>query len=92
MFQVCFVLSLGGALFAFKAELEFFGLDERDVNTFYAKVDAMMLADAKRIIREYFPLEDLVFVLIGKASEIESAVKERYAPTTDRKSITQQGF
>ena len=37
------------------AELEFFSLDEREVNTLYSKVDAMTLADAKRIVREYFP-------------------------------------
>ena len=73
------------------AELELFGLDERDVDTFYAKVDAMTLADAKRIVREYFPLENLVFVLIGKASEIEPVVK-KYAKTIDRKGITEPGF
>jgi len=73
------------------AELEFFALDEKDINTLYAKVDAMTLADTKRIIREYFPLKNLVFVLIGKASEIESAVK-KYASTVDRKEITEPGF
>ena len=73
------------------AELEFFGLDEREINTLYAKVDAMTVADATRIIRQYFPLENLVFVLIGKAGEIEPAVK-KYAPTLDKKSITQPGF
>ena len=73
------------------AELEFFGLDEREVNTLYPKVDAMTRADAKRIIREYFPLEKLVFVLIGKASEIEPVVK-KYAKTLDKKGITEPGF
>jgi len=73
------------------AELEFFSLDEREVNTFYSKVDAMTLADAKRIVREYFPLEKLVFVLIGKASEIEPVVK-KYAKTMDKKGITEPGF
>ena len=73
------------------AELELAGLDEREIDTFNAKVDAMTLADAKRIVREYFPLENLVFVLIGKASEIEPVVK-KYAGTIDRKSITQPGF
>src|SRR4029077_20425795 len=34
------------------AELEFFGLDQRDINTLYAKVDAMTLTDAKRTIQE----------------------------------------
>jgi len=73
------------------AELEFFGLDERDVNTFYARVDAMTMADAKRIVRDYFPLENLVFVLIGKASEIEPVAK-KYAKTIDKKNISEPGF
>ena len=52
------------------AELEFFGLDEREIDTRSAKLDAMTVGDAKRIIQQYFPLENLVFVLIGKAAEI----------------------
>jgi predicted Zn-dependent peptidase len=73
------------------AELEFYGLDEREVNTFSAKIEAMTLADAKRIIQQYFPLDNLVFVLIGKASEIEPVAK-KYAPKMDAKSISQPGF
>lgn len=72
-------------------ELELFGLDEREINTLYAKIDAMTLADSQRIIKQYFPLENLVFVLIGKASEIEPVAK-KYAATLDKKSITQPGF
>jgi zinc protease len=73
------------------AELELIGLDEREIDTFNAKVDAMTLADTRRIVRQYFPLENLVFVLIGKASEIEPVVK-KYAETITRKTITQPGF
>jgi zinc protease len=73
------------------AELEFYGLDEREINTFSAKIDAMTLADSKRIIDQYFPLDNLVFVLIGKASEIEPVAK-KYAPKMDTKSISQPGF
>jgi predicted Zn-dependent peptidase len=73
------------------AELEFYGLDAKEIDTFYSKIDAMTLADAKRIIQQYFPLDNLVFVLIGKASEIEPVVK-KYAPKMDTKSITQPGF
>ncbi len=72
-------------------ELEFYGLDEREINTFYAKIDAMTVADSKRIVQQYFPLENLVFVLIGKASEIETVAK-KYAPKMDTKSISQPGF
>jgi len=51
----------------------------------------MDLATAKRVISQYFPLHNLGFVLIGKASEIEP-VARKYAPQVDRKSITQPGF
>ncbi len=73
------------------AQLEFFGLDERDINEYYAKIDAMTLADAQRVIKQYFPLENLVFVLIGKSGEIESIAK-KYAPKIDNRSISQPGF
>jgi zinc protease len=73
------------------AQLEFFGLDERDINEYYAKIDAMTLADAQRVIKQYFPLENLVFVFIGKSGEIESIAK-KYAPKIDTRSISQSGF
>jgi zinc protease len=73
------------------AQLEFFRLDERDINEYYAKIDAMTLADAQRVIKQYFPLENLVFVLIGKSGEIERVAK-KYAPKIETKSISQPGF
>jgi zinc protease len=73
------------------AQLDFYGLDETDVNSIYARIDAMTLQDAGRIIKEYFPLDNLVFVLVGKASEIEPIAK-KYASTFDKKVITQTGF
>lgn len=76
---------------ALLTQLEFYGLDERDINEYYARIDAMTLSDAQRVIRQYFPLDNLVFVLIGKASEIES-VARKYAPKLDTKSINQPGF
>lgn len=78
-------------LAALLTQLEFFGLDERDINEFYAQIDAMTLADAERVIKQYFPLENLVFVLIGKSSEIESAAR-KYAARFDTRSINQPGF
>lgn len=36
----------------------------------------MTLADAQRIIKQYFPLEYLVFALVGKASETEAIAKK----------------
>ena len=73
------------------AQLAFYGLDEREVNEYYARIDSMNLTDARRVIRDYFPLDNLVFVLVGKRSEIEGVVR-KYAPLVDHKSITQPGF
>lgn len=73
------------------AQLEFYGLDEREINSLYARIDAMTIDDARRVIKQYFPLDNLVFVLIGKASEIEDVAK-KYAPKMDTKSISQPGF
>ena len=54
------------------SELVFNGLDEREIDTYYAKIDAATMADVNRVIKQYFPLDNLVFVLVGKASEIEA--------------------
>ncbi len=78
-------------LAALIAELEFYGLDEREVNELYNKIDAMTVADAKRIIDQYYPKDNLVFVLIGKADEIQPVVR-KYAPKVDTKSISEPGF
>jgi zinc protease len=73
------------------AQLEFYGLDASDVNGYYAKIDSMTMADAQRVIKQYFPMDNLVFVLIGKASEIEP-IARKYAPKIDKKTISQPGF
>ena len=73
------------------SELVFNGLDEREINTYYAKIDAVTMADVNRVIKQYFPLDNLVIVLVGKASEIEGLAK-KYAPVVDRKSISAPGF
>ena len=73
------------------ARLEFYGLDELDINSYFAKIDAVTTDDTRRIVKQYFPLDNLVFVLIGKAGEIQPIVK-KYAPVIDTKVITQPGF
>jgi predicted Zn-dependent peptidase len=73
------------------AELDYYGLDEREVNDYFVRVDAVTRADAERVIKQYFPLDDLTFVLIGKAEEIREKVK-KYAPRIDERKITDPGF
>jgi len=72
-------------------ELEFYGLGPRDINTFFDRVDAMTLADAKRVIATYFPENDLAFVLIGQDSVIEP-LAGRLGADIRKKRITETGF
>jgi predicted Zn-dependent peptidase len=84
-------LETSGQLASQLAQLEFYGLDQREINDLYPKIDAMTLADAQRVIRQYYPLDNLVFVVIGKASEIAPVVR-KYAPQMKTLSITEPGF
>jgi len=84
-------LETSGQLAAQLAQFEFYGLDQREINDLYPQIDAMTLADAQRVIHQYFPRDNLVFVVIGKASEI-GAVVRKYAPKMDTRAITEPGF
>jgi zinc protease len=79
------------ALAALLNRLEFYGLDEREINEYFARIDAFTLADAKRVIQNYFPAENLVFVLLGKGEEVGNLVK-KYAPKVEMRDISQPGF
>lgn len=70
---------------------EFYGLTDDEVNQLEARVDAVTPEIAKQVIAKHFPLENLVFVLIGKASAIEPAVK-KYAEKMDQRPISDPGF
>lgn len=72
-------------------ELRFYGLSDAEINDYYAKVDAMTLPEAQRIIKQYFPRENLAFVLIGKSADIVTLAK-KYAGDVKTKSIAEPGF
>jgi predicted Zn-dependent peptidase len=84
-------IETGDQLAGVLSELIFNGLDKREIDTYYAKIDAASMADINRVIKQYFPLDNLVFVLVGKASDID-AVAKKYARVVDRKSISAAGF
>lgn len=85
------MLETSDQLAAVLTQLQFYGLPDSEINDYYAKVDALTLADAKRIISTYYPEDNLSFVVIGKASEIGPVVK-KYAPDVKTKSIAEPGF
>jgi predicted Zn-dependent peptidase len=84
-------LETGGQLATRLSIMQLYGLPDSDVNDFYAQVDAVTLADARRIIKTYYPLDDLCFVLIGKADEIR-AVAEKFSTEITEKAISGPGF
>lgn len=70
---------------------EYYGLGDDEVNQLEARVDAVTPAIAKQIIEKHFPMDNLVFVLIGEASAIRPAVK-KYADKMDERLISNPGF
>jgi zinc protease len=70
---------------------EFYGLGDDEINQLEARVDAVTPEMAKQVIQKHFPSENLVFVLIGKASAIGPAV-EKYAEKRDARAISEPGF
>jgi predicted Zn-dependent peptidase len=78
-------------LAALLTELDFFGLDRREITEYFDRIDVLTRADTQRIIKQYYPQENLAFVLIGKADEIKESVK-KYAPQVETRDISQIGF
>lgn len=70
---------------------EFYGLGDDEINQLEARVDAVTPEIAKQAIQRHFPSENLVFVLIGKASEIGPSV-QKYAEKRDARPISDPGF
>ena len=70
---------------------EFYGLDDSEINDLEARLDAVTPAIAKQVIQKHFPADNLVFTLIGKRSEISSAV-HKYAEKQDARVISEPGF
>ncbi|HEY4818810.1 MAG TPA: pitrilysin family protein [Candidatus Acidoferrum sp.] len=70
---------------------EFYGLGDDEINQLEARVDALTPEMAKQVIQKHFPAENLVFVLIGKASAIGASV-EKYADKRDARVISEPGF
>ena len=73
------------------ASNEFYGLTDDEINQLEARIDAVTLPATKQVIEKHFPAADLVFLLIGKASEIRPAVG-KYATQQDTRKISEPGF
>lgn len=79
-----------GALAGLLTDMFIYNFDENFINTFQAKVDGLTTAQAKTIIEQYFPVNNLQFVMVGKASEIKDEVR-KYGEITE-KQIKADGY
>ncbi len=84
-------IETSGQLASVIAYYEFAGLGDDEINQLEARVDAVTPEIAREVIQKHFPLENLVFVVIGKASAIGPAV-EKYAEKRDARAIEEPGF
>jgi len=66
------------------------GFDESFINNFQKNVDGLTVDRTRQIIDQYFPKNNLQFVLVGKASELREKAK-KYGVVTE-KEIKADGF
>jgi zinc protease len=71
--------------------LELSGITRDLFNQNLVKQQSTSGAEAHRIIETYFPTQDYVLVLVGKASEIQK-IAAKYAPNLATKKIGDPGF
>jgi len=84
-------LETSGQLARRIASNEFYGFNDDEINQLEARIDAVTPAIAKQVIAKHYPEDNLVFMLIGKASEIGPAV-QKYATQQDTRKISEPGF
>jgi zinc protease len=61
-----------GQLSSLMADMYLFDFGPEFINEFEAKVNGLTVAESKRLIESYFPRDNLQYVLIGRADEIET--------------------
>ncbi len=66
------------------------GLNESEINDFFARIDAVTQADTKRMIETYYRSDGLTFVLLGEKSAI-TPVAAKYSKDVTEVSITTPG-
>jgi zinc protease len=70
---------------------EFYGLEDNEINDLEKRLDAVTPVIAQQVIQKHFPTDNLVFTLIGKSSDISTAV-QKFAEKRDARGISEPGF
>lgn len=63
-------------------ELEIHGLDRQEIDTYFARIDAVTLDEANAAARKYYRSDALLFVMVGAASKIREQVG-KYGEVTE---------
>lgn len=79
-----------GQLAGLLSDMYLYGMSDDFINQFQAKVDGLTLAETQRLVKQYFPQQNLQFVLIGNAAEIGD-IAAQYGEVT-QVNITDTGF
>ncbi len=53
------------------SDMYLYGFDDSFINDFQANVDGLTLETSRRLVESYFPQQNLQYVIVGNASEIE---------------------
>jgi zinc protease len=72
------------------SEMYLYGFDDDFINQFQAKVDGLTIADTQRLVKKYFPQQNLQYVLIGNAEKIAD-IAAQYGDVT-KVDIKDSGF
>jgi zinc protease len=73
------------------AELEIFGLTRDEIDTLFARMDAVTVEQANAAIRKYYAPENLTFLVLGNAAKIRESIT-KYAPQISERSMRQPGW
>ena len=84
-------LETSDQLAAMLGEIELFGLTRSEVDSLFARIDAVTLEQANAAAKKYFGSGELVFTLLGDAAKIRDSVR-KYAPSMVEVPIAKPGF
>lgn len=79
-----------GQLAELLAQMQFYGYDESYINNFEANVNNLTVAETRRLIKAWFPGDNLQMVVIGKADDIREQLRQ-YGEISEV-AIEQNGF
>ena len=72
-------------------EIELNDLSRNEVDDLFARIDAVTLDKANEVVKRYYNLDNLTFLLLGNAEKFRAAAK-KYAPNVFEVPVTRTGF